>query len=294
MAQIITKAEDIDNCTDNRIILRDRESFAMENSEIRFSGSNNVLYLDKGVRLGKSRISFDANNSIVFLCESRNRYKVNIKVHNCNACCLGANGYYNGVLNIICSEGRNVFIGSDAMLSFGIWIRTADPHLIYSADTKERINPSGSVFIGDHVWIGQNALILKGSEIHSGSILGGGAVLAGKEIPSNASCAGNPARIVSDNIFWESPCVHAWTEDTTKKHSWFKGGRPSVFTEDTGTVSFRTVDNELTARKTAEEKLEYLLELTAVQDRNRFAGKRKKDTSLIQETGIWKKILKSR
>ena len=46
-------------------------------------------------------------------------------------------------------------------------IRTADPHIIYDIHRK-RINPSKSVFIGDHVWCGQNVLLLKGCRVGSG------------------------------------------------------------------------------------------------------------------------------
>lgn len=78
-----------------------------------------------------------------------------------NTLYIGKNNYFNGKLNLILSERKHIVIGDDGLFSFGIWLRTADPHLIYSCETHERINPSKNILIGDHVWIGQGSLVLK-------------------------------------------------------------------------------------------------------------------------------------
>ena len=122
-------------------------------------------------------------------------YKLNLSVHNNNAFYYGLNSSVNfRPITILLSEEKHIFIGNDVLFSFDIWIRNSDPHLIYSANTKKRINPTKSVFIGDHVWIGQNALILKGTQISSGSIIGANSVVAGKRISSNTIWAGNPVK----------------------------------------------------------------------------------------------------
>ena len=271
MSQIIRSVEEIANCEDNKIILSDPESFSMKDSEIIINGKNNILYCEKGVAMEDCRMIFDADNSVIYFSEDKHIYRVEVTINNNCVCYLGKQGYYNDAVHIICSEEKSVFIGDEVLISFGVWIRTADPHLVYSAETRKRINPSRSVFIGDHVWIGQDALILKGSMIHSGSILGGGAVLAGKRIPSNASYAGNPAKEVARYIFWDEPCVHKWTSKQTKYYRKFKGEEPALYGEDESTIPFDTIDSELGARETSEEKLEYLLEISANRSRNRFA-----------------------
>lgn len=118
-------------------------------------------------------------------------------------------------MTVILSEQRHCLIGDECLFSCDITIRNADPHLIYNCDTMDRINPTKSVYIGDHVWIGQNCMILKGTEIDSGSIIGACSVVTNKKIPSNTIWAGNPAREISRNVFWDEECVHAYKEDRT-------------------------------------------------------------------------------
>ena len=48
---------------------------------------------------------------------------------------MGSDNYLNGTLNVIVSEERHVLIGSGGLYSFGIFIRTADPHLVYDSTT---------------------------------------------------------------------------------------------------------------------------------------------------------------
>ena len=55
------------------------------------------------------------------------------------------------------------------------------------------------IVIGENVWIGENARICKGVTIGDNSIVGANAVVT-KDVPANCIAAGNPARIVRENI----------------------------------------------------------------------------------------------
>ncbi len=173
----------------------------LDNSSIIFNGKNNILYCDEHIHLTNSILTFNGNNSVIYLCRNKHLYKLDVVTYNNSAFYVGQNNYFNGKLSAILSEQKHIFIGDDGLFSFGIWMRIADPHLIYHTDSKKRINPTKSIYLGDHVWIGQSAMILKGTQIHSGSIIGALSVVSGKEIPSNTSWAGNPSRKIAENIF---------------------------------------------------------------------------------------------
>ena len=271
MYQEINRIEDIDALEGNEIIVPQNGSFSMDNSKIIFHGTSNILYCENDVHLAGCKLIFSASNSVIYLSSSSHKYSVNITVYNNCTCYIGKDCYFNGTPQIICSEEKNVIIGRQALLSFGVWIRTADPHLIYSAETLERVNPSKSVYIGDHVWIGQNALILKGTRIHSGSIIAGGAVLSGKKVPSNVSYAGNPARQIANNIFWDEKVVHTWTHHKTKLNENYTG-KPFIFEHsEAETISFGTIAHDLKYNKTATDRVEYLRKLSEADSYNRFS-----------------------
>ena len=187
----------------------------------------------------------------MILGKNRHVYSMDISVNNNCSITFGRDCYFNGQLHAIASEETDIFIGDDCLFSFGVWVRTADPHLIYDAETHRRINPSRSVYIGDHVWIGQNALILKGTRIGSGAIIGAGSVVSGKTITSNSSWAGNPVRKKRDGIFWDEPCVHTWTSEMTEKHE-IRKTRKFIFNPDAHTVDFDTLH---APHESAEERL---------------------------------------
>lgn len=266
--QIIKTKEDIAGLQDNQII--GAEGLELQNSDIRFNGKGNILFLENKVKLVNSNLKFFGDNCVIYLGESTCNYTLDVTVYRDSVFCMGRNNYINGTLHAVVSERKNIFIGSGNLLSFGIWLRTADPHLIYSGDTHRRINPSSSVFIGDHVWLGQAAMVLKGSQLHSGCILGAMALLSGKSLPSNTSWGGNPARLLGENIFWERSCVHNWDEAETAAHETYKSDC-FMYKEDAETLPFSVVDSGLETLKTADEKLEMLKIISAVESKNRFA-----------------------
>lgn len=204
--QRITQPTQLETIESNKFI---GELPKMKNSAITFSGENNILFCGKDVVLSDCNINFNGNNSVIYLCSSRHEYKLNVTTnHNC-AFYAGKDNYFNGILNVVLSEQKHVFIGNEGLFSFGIWLRVADPHLVYSVADKKRRNYSKSIFLGDHIWVGQSAMILKGTKIHSGSIVGALSVVANKKIPSNTSWAGNPSKEIAQGVFGTVPVFTA-------------------------------------------------------------------------------------
>ncbi len=255
---------------ENNKIYVNPDKSVLKNSKVNFKGENNILFVEDGVTLENSTISFSGNNSVVYLSSNNKVYYLSIDVYQSSAVFFGRNSYFNGVVHAIASERQNIIVGNDCLFSFGIWIRTADPHLVYSVETHKRLNYSKSVFIGDHVWIGQNALVLKGCCFGSGSILGGGAVASNKQVPSNTSFAGNPAKLVGRSVFYDGKCVHGWTNEDTKKNAVMKNDN-WIYKNSDKTLDFQQLDEELKRAETVDKRLEVLKKRIASNiEKNRF------------------------
>lgn len=248
------------------------------NTQIVVNGKGNVLVCEPGVKLQNSHIRFLGDHSVVYLGSNRHTYFLSLNLYNDTVFHMGRNNYINGTLNVILSEQKHCFIGDDCLFSFGIWLRTADPHLVYDSDTRQRTNPSKSIFIGDHVWIGQAAMLLKGTQIDSGSIIGAMSLVAGKKIPHNESWGGVPCRKLSGNLFWEGSCVHSWTETDTKLSQHFSGIAQKKKLSESA-FQFAHKPNEEISFAVLEERLSshdlnaivsYLQELPLAKTKNRF------------------------
>lgn len=271
MAELLSFTNGLNMLGDNQVIVNPDHAEMKNGAKIELLGKNNILYIEDGVCLSRSNIRFCGNNSVVYLSKSKHPYMANIDIYNNSSVYIGKDCYFNGPLSVIASEQQNVIIGTECLFSFGIFIRTADPHVIYDCVTKKRINPSASVYIGDHVWIGQNALILKGTKIGSGAITGGAACIANKVIPSNVSVVGNPAKVVRKNVFFLPQSVHCWTDDVIEKYV-VQETNNYVYCIDENTMDMSEMDVTLKVSASSDERLEKIRELLVNQpSKNRFA-----------------------
>ncbi|MBQ6440320.1 MAG: hypothetical protein IJJ06_09400 [Mogibacterium sp.] len=254
---------------ENNIIIAD--DLKCSDCTIDFRGSGNILYAEPGVDLADSTIVFFGDNALLYLSENkRHQYKLKLDLWRETTVYFGKNSYFNGFFSAIASERQNLIVGENGVFSFGIWLRTADPHLIYDISTGKRTNMSKSIMIGDHVWIGQNALILKGSRIGSGSIIAAAAVLAGKEVPSNSVFAGNPARLVKDKVFFVGRSVHNYTQKKTER-SMNSDVKDFIYKEPAKRFDFEGINKALTSASDAGKRLDIVREKIAERsDKDRF------------------------
>ena len=103
-------------------------------------------------------------------------------------------------------NGSEVEIGEDCMFAFDTIIYNTDGHSIFQ--NGNLINKADKLVIGDHVWCGWGSTILKNSYIPSGCIVGKSAVVAKKFEKENVVIAGNPAKIIKENILWDRKSVN--------------------------------------------------------------------------------------
>jgi len=107
------------------------------------------------------------------------------------------------VINTWCglTIGKNVIIGHQ------VTIMDYDGHPIFLSEQDPQRNDTyggkaKEIIIEDNVWIGFRATILKGVCIGSGSIVAANACVT-TDVPPNSIVAGNPAKIIKENISWK-------------------------------------------------------------------------------------------
>ncbi|MGE4271299.1 MAG: DapH/DapD/GlmU-related protein [Desulfitobacterium sp.] len=108
-------------------------------------------------------------------------------------------GFLNSDCVIACAD--RITIGDGASIGRKVMIYDSDHHEILDKQGR-RTNPPAPVEIGKHVWIGAGAVILKGVTIGDGAVIAAGAVVT-HDVPPRCMAAGNPAKIIKDNIDWK-------------------------------------------------------------------------------------------
>ena len=86
------------------------------------------------------------------------------------------------------------------MFSRNSKIMTSDGHDILTNGV--RINGAKDIVIGNNVWITDNVTVLKGVTVGDGAVLAINSTVT-KDVPSNSIVAGNPARVVKEEIEWK-------------------------------------------------------------------------------------------
>lgn len=107
---------------------------------------------------------------------------------------IGDRVFFNRNTYLWCA--KSITIGSDTIVAPDVIIRDSDGHFL---DGRDKHAP---VIIGNHVWIGSRAIILKGVTIGDNAVIGANSVVT-HDIPANCLAAGNPAKIIRENIKWQ-------------------------------------------------------------------------------------------
>jgi len=180
-SSILKKCEFHISGNGNEVVISDLNSLI--NCRIIIRGNNNKIYIGNNNRLNETELWIEDNN---------------------NAINIGDKNVVAGSVQIAVIEGTSVDIGNDCLFSKDISIRTGDSHSILDSTSGKRINFSKSIKIGNHIWFGYRAIILKGVEILDDSVIASSAVVTKTFGEKGIAIGGNPARILSRNISWDS------------------------------------------------------------------------------------------
>lgn len=175
----------------------------LKKSKIIVKGKNNLIILEPGVRLNNCTINMSGNNAVLHI--KRETYADKQIFHfEDNGCqiLVGEKCILNGGQMSAAEDERKIIVGSKCLFSSNIHIVTTDSHSILDLKSKKRINKGEDVVVGERVWITAGVSLLKGSAIAAGSVVGHKSVVTKKFVQENCVIAGNPAKIVKENIQW--------------------------------------------------------------------------------------------
>ncbi|MBR1977492.1 acyltransferase [bacterium] len=128
--------------------------------------------------------------------------RVNFSLADNSKVTIGNNLFF-GSGNVTVTENSSLKIGNDCMFSYDLTFRVGDGHTIINTNTQEVIPNTGNVCIEDRVWIGTQSTILKNAQIANDTIIGACSVVTKKFDAQNVAIAGNPAKIVKENVAWK-------------------------------------------------------------------------------------------
>lgn len=194
----------------NNIILAD--NFQVGPSKITVYGDHNLILLgDNNNKKAKSKLDFS-------LCGNNNQVQVEDGVNFGSAMeiVIGFKDYQstnNAKVSIsrdssfgktdmlLLEHNSEIKIGHNALFSQNVTLRLSDTHSVLDLDGK-LLNYGKSIEIGDYVWVGIDVKFGKNTKIADHSIVGWGSVVTKKFEQPNVIIAGNPAKIVKENISW--------------------------------------------------------------------------------------------
>ena len=182
-----------------------KEKF-LSNLYVRLHGKNNLVVADLSKKIF---VKIYGNNNTVILEDTVHPFVCNIyigtydcRVNNCIVK-IGSGSSSKGLNIHLMEDSSSVYIGKNAMFSFNVDIWASDTHSIIDKDKNELINLGLSVNVEDNVWVGQDVRICKNTNIAAGCVVGMGSIVTKKFDKNNCVIAGNPAKVVKENIKWD-------------------------------------------------------------------------------------------
>lgn len=149
------------------------------------SGENNIIEIEDGCHLCGVRFYMTGNKNYIKIGAGT---IVNASIKQPT--------YFN-----VC-DGTRLIIEKGCLFSNLIEIHTTDYHKILSNDLQA--NCPEDVLVKEHTWVGLRTIILKGSVLPANSVIGACSLVNKRfDGTSNVIIAGNPAKIVKQNILWE-------------------------------------------------------------------------------------------
>lgn len=172
--------------------------------KLNINGKNNKIVFEKTSKIVKGKIEIYGNNNFLIVGSNNLFIDVDFWIEDSNTkIVIGNENKFLGYIKISSIEGGGITIGNNNLFSRNISISNGDSHSIFSRDGI-RVNNSKKLEIKSHIWIGHNVIILKNGSLGDDIVIGAGSVVCNNFINyKNVVIAGNPAKVIKNDIFWE-------------------------------------------------------------------------------------------
>lgn len=111
---------------------------------------------------------------------------------------FGRNFNNTAMITIVCKDA--ITFGDNVTTSWNVLVMDTDWHSVRNMETDEIQEMTKPISIGSNVWLCTRCVVLKGSVIPNGCIIGANSLVSKHYEASNAMIAGNPGRIIKENV----------------------------------------------------------------------------------------------
>ena len=176
--------------------------------KIRFYGKNNSFVCPKSVNLKNIKIEVWGNNNKIIIDEKARINNTRIIIGFASSSVdnsvikIGFNTGVNSLFVQIGENGSSVIIGENCAISYDVELNCTDTHSIFD-ENNNLLNIGKSIIIGNNVWLCKEVRIMKNTNVPNGCIVAQGSIVTKKFDKENCILAGNPARVVKENIRWD-------------------------------------------------------------------------------------------
>jgi len=178
--------------------------------KVRIYGNNNKITIKETGKRFKLRILVVGDNNTVTIGEDVAIRGASLSIGTKRStadnveCSIGAGSSFVDKNYFYLYENNcSLSIGENCMFSNYITIRCGEkPHALVDRETGKILTGKYDVSIGDRCWIGTNCYIMKNAGLARNTIVGSCSVVTKKFDTEYCAIAGNPAKIIKENIDW--------------------------------------------------------------------------------------------
>lgn len=173
---------------------------------ISISGKNNKIEIGTNKIFKNVKIKTKAENTHIKINKIKrlSNTKIDVSNYKNQSLIIEDDVSVEGLDINLCEDNSKVIIGKDCMISTNVEIWSGDRHEILDIKTSKIINKNKHTLqIGNHCWLGKGVKVLKNANIADNTIVGAYSVVSKNFEAKNTILAGNPARIIKEDITWK-------------------------------------------------------------------------------------------